>query len=292
MKLLLMVLALVLVLEVQANRQELVELVSFSPCDTPILYHLGTVDPRFKISQQSLLSDIDAAGQIWATVHGSPLFVFDPEKGLTINLVYDERQSLSGQINSLAARLKSENGPLTQKFEEYEARVIDFKKRLEDLNSQIDYWNNRGGAPQDIYDRLISQQSDLKNLASQLNNLAKSLNLSAQKYNINVSTFNQTLASFQEVLEAKPEEGLYKSKENTIDIYLTQSHDELVHTLAHELGHALSLSHNQNRDSIMYQMTSETLKPTDEDIANLTDVCKKRNVLEVLRDRLRERGLF
>ena len=252
----------------------------FSPCQRPIGYRMGSIDSRFGISATELSTDAQEASNIWKEAYGKPLLVEEPTAKLTINLVYDERQSLSSKVATMGAQLNSEKSPLSSQIAGYQSRLADFKKKLTDLNSQIDYWNSKGGAPENVYNQLISEQHDLQSLAEQLNKTAESLNLSAQKYNLNVSEFNQTLSNLKDVLAAKPEEGLYKGSQDEIDIYLTKNKAELVHTLAHEMGHALGLPHNSNPKSIMYPFTSEALVATKEDLADLQQVCQKISVFK------------
>lgn len=38
------------------------------------------------------------ASQIWSSAEGQNLFVYDPQGDLSINLIYDERQSLTKKI--------------------------------------------------------------------------------------------------------------------------------------------------------------------------------------------------
>lgn len=88
----------------------------------------------------------------------------------------------------------------------------------------------------------------------------------------------------------KPEEGLYEQdgSKKKISIYIDVSHEEFLHTLTHEFGHALGLDHNSDPESIMYPQTNKSLKPSEKDTAELNDICKKRTVFEVFVTRFKE----
>lgn len=265
-----------------------------SPCDQPIHYKIGTIDKQFGLSESAVLTDTKQASAIWEKVAGKQLFIYDNSATatLTINFVYDQRTALNKQVTDLESTVKQKDSSLQAKIADYKQKSVEFEKELADfkaqvaaLNEQIRYWNERGGAPEGEYQKLTERQTALKQQqaslqakADSLNKTAKELNLSAQDYNTDVSTLNTTIHTLDAALVEKPEEGLYDGGSNTIYIYFATNHNEVVHTLAHELGHALGLPHNTNLESIMFASTSKTLAPTNEDIAALNTVCSTRYI--------------
>ena len=265
------------------------ELIYYSPCSQPIAYRIGKIDPQFKISKKQFSSDILKASGIWNQIEGKNLFTYDPDAKLTINMVFDKRQYLVSQIDALGSQLEDEEKTLTPKIQEYENRVLDFNRQISELNSQIAYWNSQGGAPPEIYSQLVSRQEILKGQAEELRQMAKTLNLSAQNYNQEINRLNNQISNFNKSIVERPEEGIYDPNENKIDIYFNISQNELIHTLAHEMGHALMLEHNSNSKSIMYPFTTDTLKASIEDKNALSDYCREQNRIAVLKDEIIER---
>ncbi len=247
-----------------------------SPCDKPSTYSIGFIDDRFNITQDQFKSDVQDAANIWNKAEGKQLLVYDPQGKLQINMIYDERQALTSQINNLEGNLQGGKQALQPQIDEYNKLVADFKSRIDSLNSQIDYWNSRGGAPPDEYNKLIQKQQDLQKESDSINALAQKLNLQTANYNSQVKNLNQKIESFNQQLAQKPEEGLYIGQENRIEIYFNSTKNELEHTLAHELGHALGIDHNEDQNSIMYPYTTESLKPTQSDINALNAICKNQ----------------
>ncbi len=256
------------------------DVIYFSPCDTPIRYRINSVDPRFKLTKEEFAAYITDAIAIWNSPSGRQLFVADPQGLLSINLTFDNRQSLNDQITSLEGELKTKKNQIDPQIQEYNRLSADFKKRLDDLNTQIDYWNSKGGAPADEYEKLKNEQQALKEEAARLNVLAKSLNQSTDLYNTDVGKLNQTVDTFKEALSQRPEEGVYDGKNNRIDIYFNINKNELIHTLAHELGHALGLRHIQNSNAIMYPFTTEVISPSIEETLAIKELCKERTIFE------------
>lgn len=75
------------------------------------------------------------------------------------------------------------------------------------------------------------------------------------------------------------EKGYFYNKRGTklINIFEADTHADLVHTLAHEFGHALSVGHNSDPDSIMYPRNasdvSDVLAVSAADLAALKKAC-------------------
>lgn len=273
---------------IQYYKNPLLNPVSFLyyfPCDSTIRYRVDTIDSRFKIPRKELLSDIERAGSIWNKTYGKNLFVYDPEGKLSINLIYDKRQYLTSQINELEGQLESSKDSISFKIQEYEKDAVFFKQNLEKLNAEIFEWNKKGGAPSDVFERLTEKQEELKKEADRLNSLSRVLNRSTESYNAQVGELNTTIQSFNQTLRMKPEEGLYNPKENRIEIYFNTNKDELIHTLAHELGHSLGIEHNQDRESIMYPYTTRKTTSSTEDVVGLRNTCRRRSIFEPISER-------
>lgn len=260
--------------------------VYYSPCDTSIEYRIDRIDPQFGISKAEFLSDISEASTIWEQTIGKDLFAYNLEGDLAISLVYDERQSLTNQINQLEGNLDTEKVSLQAQIEEYQRLSFGFEKKLSDFNSKVEYWNQQGGAPKEEFDKLVTEQEELKKEADSLNEIARSLNQSTKNYNTEVGQLNQTVETFNIALKMKPEQGLYDSSSNTIDIYFSKSKNELTHTIAHELGHARALGHVNDQKAIMYAFTSEEIKPSLSDISLLMGICKERSILEQIKEKM------
>ncbi len=260
--------------------------VKISPCDQPVYYKLGTIDKEFNISSDQFLTDTKDASSIWNKLQGKDLYQYDPKAVLTINLIFDSRQQLENQIGSLESKVKNQESSLDAQIAQYQQLVNEFNKRVADLNSQIAYWNGKGGAPPDVYQQLKNEQNDLENEATSLNQTAKSLNLKTQSYNSQVVSLNNTISSFNSEIIIKPEQGLYDVNNQKIDIYFSRNRNELIHTLAHELGHALGMNHLADTRAIMYKEATDSVVATKDDKDELQRVCMKRSLLQTFLEKL------
>jgi len=259
-----------------------VKFLTASPCDIPITYRLGEVDSGYGLDKQHFLGKIAEASKIWSSVVGKNLFEFHPNGKITINLIYSERQSMLDNLNQLEENLKSGRQSVEATIAEYKKLEADFKQKIQTFNQEVESWNKQGGAPEEVFNQLIRQQEELKNEADKLNNLANQLNLSVKQYNLGVSQFNQQARNLTQAIREKPEAGLYDGSVPKIDIYLTSSDKELVHTLAHEMGHALGLNHTANPKSIMYPYTNEIIQPDNQEKQELKIYCQQKNLNIIL----------
>lgn len=255
-----------------------------SSCNTPIQYRIGKIDSRFGITEEKLKDDITQAGNIWSHKIGKQLFEYDDKARLVFNLEYDRRQGLNSQISDLDNGLKEKNQELEPQIEAYQARGNAFEKNIAQLNADILYWNAQGGAPAAEYEKLKSRQAELQKEADALNALGKELNQSTSQYNTKVKELNKTVKDFNEALADKPEEGLYTQDglDSEIAIYFVNTQEEIIHTLAHEMGHALGIDHNNNPESIMYPKTNDVTVPSPEDQESLKSVCAEQSRVKLI----------
>lgn len=257
---------------------------SLHPCDNPITYRVDTVDPKFNLSRDKFKARVAEAASVWNGQRD--LFVYDENGKVSVNLIFDERQASSNKINQLNKELEEKKGQLDEQIKEYQAQVANFKVRLAAYNQKVQSWNRQGGAPTDEFEKLNLEQKELQSEADKLNDLAKKLNLSGENYNLGVGNLNSAIGDFNEDLEKKPEEGIFIGETNRIEIYFSNSQSELVHTIAHELGHSIGIEHVGNQKAIMYPYSTKTVALTSDDVSELTEVCRERSIIEVVNTRL------
>lgn len=262
------------------------DILYYYPCAKPVTYHIGNLDDRFGVKSNTFLADLKQAGNVWNSAYGKALLVYDPQGTVSVNMIYDQRQSLDTEIGTLNQSVTQDKSSLQPQIDQYKKLSQDFETKLNSLNEQIDYWNNRGGAPPNEYAKLTQEQQALQTEADQLNAMGQSLNESTDQYNGKISELNQTINNFNQTLAQKPEEGVFDPKTEEIDVYFNNSQKELIHTLAHEMGHALGLGHNSGQSSIMYPHTTETTTASLQDIEALQKLCQRQSRWTIFIERL------
>lgn len=268
------------------------------PCSKPIAYSVGSVDPRFGISQNNFIKTITEAEKIWEDPAEKNLFQYDPSAQFKINLIYDERQQATQESKDMESQLKSlqtthdqlageynsSSAESKKKIDSYNKAVADYKNQLEKYNQEVASWNQKGGAPGDIFDKLKAEKKDLdsnysdlekqrknlNDLIDKANALAKKSNQAAENYNSNLGTYKSKFGAAREF-----DKGVYDG--NSINIYQFEGVSDLRLALAHEMGHALGINHLSQPQSIMYYMMGEqdleNPKASEEDISALKQVC-------------------
>ena len=256
----------------------------FSFCDIPISYQIGTIDPKYNLTENEVILLAKNAGKIWNTAFEKPLFVYSSTGDLTLNLVFDERQEILEKIDTTNTTIEQEKDLITINLEEYERQSAELENALTKLNEEINYWNDKGGAPLKKFDELNKKQKALQADISSLNAAAAQLNKSTAAFNSKIDDLNKQVNTFNSLLNTKPEEGLYTSGENKIDIFIYRNNNQFVHTTTHEFGHALGLSHLKDENSIMYPTSTGNLTLSELDIAQLNGFCQEHNKLVLIRN--------
>lgn len=270
------------------------------PCQKPIEYKVGTLDPRFGVTKAQFLADIAQAGSLWSKATGKTLFEYNPNGSLTINLVYDDRQKITQQEQSLTSTIDATKGvadsvkqqytalqsSYQSAYAAYQAALAQYIQTQSVYNSQVEYWNSKGGAPSKEYAQLQAQKSTLDGQRASLlqqqanaNDLAAQINALIDKYNLLVHHINATVDAINNdgLTGTQFEEGVYISDAagTRIDIYQFNSQTYFIRVLAHELGHSLGLGHNGGADSIMNPINqSKSIKLSAQDIAAITAACR------------------
>jgi hypothetical protein len=274
-------------------------------CNFPLAYKIGSVDPQFGVKQDEIKEALRQAEEIWEKSLKKNIFEFNDNGKIPVNLVFDERQAETQKVKemlsaidsneekynavkkeyeTLAAALKNKDANYAAGVAGYAKRkealknsIVEYNKALKAYGKEVDYWNAKGGAPEDeykklekekkkldstrdglaeekknldnIYSSLEKERKEINKLVENINAVAGILNKLAERLNLNVTDYNAVQGGREEF-----ETGLYVSDQNgeRIDIYQFFDNKDLVLILAHEMGHAIGLEHAENPDSLMY----------------------------------------
>lgn len=268
-----------------------------SPCTTPMGFKIGTFDTHFGISKAHFISEVTAAQRLWSDQLGKELFFYDDAGPLTINLIYDERQARTEEINDLAMQIensKKNADALQATYQEekvnYEALGATltqdseaFQIKSKTYSDKVATYNAQGGAEKSEYDAMMTELANLKEEAASLDLRRKNLLVYMDSINAKVTRFNEFVGYINGLIvksnalgTKKFTEGRFSPGNNTIDIFQYSDTIKLRRVITHEFGHVLGINHNDNIFSIMYSVNSATTTQlSSEDIAALRTVCPK-----------------
>lgn len=292
---------------IQAIKNEIVKVISPpTPCSEPIPYSIASIDPKFGMSKERLLTYINKATGVWSAAEGDELFKYsdvgDNADELKVNLIYDYRQQVTAELGKIGIVIKNDKTTYNILRTKYDALFVGYQNEKAALQAKIDlynqdktaynnlvnYWNARGGAPYDQYQKLEQQRNALNAESAALkaeqdsfntgvdtlNTVVNMMNQLGKELNLNVRTYNNVGSLTGEQFN----EGEYVSDSSgqRINIYQYGDTNQLTRVLEHEFGHALGLQHVDDPKAVMYRLNegeNETL--TKADITELKRVCGK-----------------
>jgi hypothetical protein len=223
-------------------------------CNSTVYYSIGSVDSRFKISQSEIIKTAqDAAGR-WNIQSGKNLLRYEENSKLKIDLIYDYRQAEYDKVTSLSQNLDNNKSSVDSSNKKFDALYKQFQNDLDLYNSKVDYWNGKGGAPNNIYQELQTEKALLDKRHNDLVKMSDGLNIKIDQYNSSLSDLQKEVDSRQNTIITQ---GLYKPAENKIDVFTFGNIEELQLVLMHELGHSLGLDHDSQNKSIMYYLLGD-----------------------------------
>lgn len=277
----------------QLNHNSALDRISH-PFDTRLRYRIGEVDPRFNIDKSQVQNLAQQATEIWHVGTLQSLFVYDPNAKLSINLIYDERQAESNArtyemkilentqhfTQNEKQRIQQIHTELDQANRELEAQKANYQNKVNQYNQLI---NNINQNQQNIdisarfqldqqKDQLITEQTQLRQQLDHYNQKVYELNQQVEQLNSVNQRFNQSVDRFNTRFQPHQfDKGVFDGR--NINIYEFESNDDLRVTIAHELGHALGLAHNNDPKALMYPMMKDqnlqNFKLTAADLAML-----------------------
>lgn len=272
----------------------------YFPCKYPISYSIGEFDTRFGVTKQDFLATLKDAEAIWESSIQKDLFKYKEDGGLKINLIYDDRQKTTTELRKIESSventrenydtLKIEYDKLVSAYEkekkQYEIRLSAFETKKDAYDAEVTKVNSKGGGNKETVARLNaeknslvyemnslnSMQAKLNADVKKINSLSETLNSLVKNLNLNVNKFNTIGSSLGEEFE----EGVYVSdvEGRRINIYQFENRTKLLRLMAHELGHAVGLDHNDDPKAIMYRLNNGyNEKLTATDLADLKQLC-------------------
>jgi len=274
-------------------------------CRMSLSYTIGEIDPRFSLAEQDVKRLMDRAVMLWAGALDHLEVDSNASDGIVVQFIYDERQAMTDNERGVQDRLQSRESEINVLGQAYEQMLTEFDtrsmehrvfsesllQRIDQLNEWVNNQNEAGGftdedvvhfesekaAIEQLQQQEAHKREELEKMASEINAAMDQFNRKIDENNRLVDLYNEEFAGGSRFTSGNYE---WKGDHRTITVYHFRNEPELILVLAHELGHALGMSHVSNPGSIMYetmaeQLLSEQLQLSRQDRQAIRNLCNR-----------------
>ena len=271
-------------------------------CTTALTWSIGEIDSRFEIKADTIKRIMEEVNQLWSRPVGNKLLMYSDSAQFKINFIYSDgqeftnsEQELTQKINKMRLdyyAMKIDYQQLSNQYNtlssNYNDIISKYDELVKDYKRTLSRWDDSGVIPREENEKLnnLKKKIEQKKLTSEkrldeLNTLAKKMEQLSTKLNNQADRVNESIFYYRENFTQMKtfHQGSYLQTggRRKINIYQFEDLNKLRLVLAHEVGHALGLSHVYNAESIMYFLMENqkvrNLQLSDEDIQAIKDRC-------------------
>lgn len=278
-------------------------------CRIPYPLRIDRIDAEFGFTSGAVEAALREAIALWEAHAPEPLFsLVDHGAATVVSLRYDDRQALREAFAQEVEQQDRTAAALNRQRAELEAATVDYERRLEAFDRERDRYHRALAAlDEDVaqfnrsrtrdeaerarlereHVRLEAERTRLDERMQALEREHEGITRGTQRFNREVAVFNARVGDAEVWADAvgtqTAAQYVRSDAGSRIHVYVAGTETDLVHVLAHELGHALGIGHVDDPDAIMSAVSAApavgrrgdiALAPAD--IAALEAVCREQ----------------
>lgn len=272
-------------------------------CDVPLTWRIASIDSRFDLDMETLKELAGEAAGLWSDALGQKMLAYSDSGQVAVNLIYsnaqeftDDEQALSNNISKKKLHYQTLEQFYRQLSFSYKQKLIEFneinsrlQKTHQEYKQTASRWNTGMVVSKEENDKLENLKDKISRLHKESEQKLTGLNkliIRMQEQSVAVNNLadriNELVYQHREKFYSEKtfHQGSYfkAAEKRKINIYQFDNLDKLKLVLAHEMGHALGISHVNNPTSVMYYLmeaqNARNLQLSEEDINALKKKCK------------------
>lgn len=266
------------------------------PCPEQLTYRIGYIAPQIEKSEQDLRDILKEVEQLWESALNRDILRYKVNGKVAIHFVHNENDEVSREQLKFSRRIERNRHRILGMRKEYNRISERYRKQKDLLLEKVSHLDSLHEREYEVRKQDLADQSTagrrlsapVQSLGDTISQLKNSVDQHRQEMKRQskliqslINRTKQIIYKYNMKFEANAQfnRGIYNKgwPDDRIYIFQFTNVGELKTVLAHEIGHALGIGHQDNPNSIMHRILEDQniydLSLTEEDKRAIQALC-------------------